>query len=178
MNELEKFGDTEPKQLPDLGARMRDVAILAGVSLATVSNAINHPHLVAARTRERVQAVVRELGFQPNPHAKALRGLGSRISEPRQDTVPAGIPDSQQDPVVKLVNDVAQTASATASSGLDPEILIPGKHLSFRVGPEFLGGIVETVMPDGSCFWIWADGGMGRRMIDARDAAVVGETSE
>ncbi|WP_462200282.1 hypothetical protein [Arthrobacter sp. B2a2-09] len=48
-----------------------------------------------------------------------------------------------------------------------------GIRLSLRVGPEALSGIVDAVMPDKFCFWIWVDGGMGRRMIDSRDPSLV-----
>ncbi len=54
-------------------ATVRDVARVAGVSPATVSNVLsNHPR-VATATRERVQAAMTELGYQPNPLARSLR---------------------------------------------------------------------------------------------------------
>jgi hypothetical protein len=53
------------------------------------------------------------------------------------------------------------------------DILRPGNHLRFRVGPEALSGVVDAVMADKSCFWIWADGGMGRRLIDASVVAAM-----
>ncbi len=51
----------------------RDVAQVAGVSQATVSNAINRPELVAPETLTRVLAAIDETGFIPNRHARALR---------------------------------------------------------------------------------------------------------
>lgn len=54
-------------------ATVRDVARLAGVSAATVSNVLrNHPR-VAAATRDRVRAAAAELGYRPNVHARSLR---------------------------------------------------------------------------------------------------------
>jgi LacI family transcriptional regulator len=50
-----------------------DVAAAAAVSKQTVSNVLNYPEKVRAQTRERVQRVVAELGFQPNRMARALR---------------------------------------------------------------------------------------------------------
>ncbi len=71
-------------------------------------------------------------------------------------------------------NDVgAHTYSDPENSGLDSEIMQRGIRLSLRVGPEALSGIVDAVMPDKFCFWIWVDGGMGRRMIDSRDPSLV-----
>jgi LacI family transcriptional regulator len=52
---------------------IKDVADRAGVSLGTVSNALNRPEVVAAATRERVLAVVAEMGFVRNGSASRLR---------------------------------------------------------------------------------------------------------
>src|SRR3954462_12243077 len=52
---------------------MRDVAVLAGVSLKTVSRVINDEPGVAATTADRVVAGIAELGFQPNHLARSLR---------------------------------------------------------------------------------------------------------
>jgi LacI family transcriptional regulator, galactose operon repressor len=51
---------------------MADVAVLAGVSLGTVSNYFNRPEKVSAERRRRVEAAVDELGFVPNGLARAL----------------------------------------------------------------------------------------------------------
>ena len=55
-----------------------DVAKLANVSITTVSRVANRSNLVNAKTRERVEAAIRELGYQPNAFA---RGLMVRKSE-------------------------------------------------------------------------------------------------
>lgn len=52
---------------------MRRVAELAGVSLGTVSNVLNRPHLVAERTRLRVEQAIIETGFVRNGSARQLR---------------------------------------------------------------------------------------------------------
>lgn len=54
------------------------VAERAGVSIATVSHALNRPERVGAATRDRVLRVVDELGFTPKPAAVTLarRGVG------------------------------------------------------------------------------------------------------
>lgn len=56
---------------------MDDVAKLAGVSLGTVSHALNHPHRLAPRTLARVQAAIDELGFVPDRRARSLAGGAS-----------------------------------------------------------------------------------------------------
>jgi len=57
---------------------IREVAAQAGVSVATVSNVINRPEIVAQRTRDRVQAAITELGFVRNESARQLRAGRSR----------------------------------------------------------------------------------------------------
>lgn len=54
-------------------ATVRDVALKAGVSVGTVSNALNKPELVNEATVARVMDAVRELGFVRNDAARQLR---------------------------------------------------------------------------------------------------------
>jgi LacI family transcriptional regulator len=51
---------------------INDVARLAGVSKKTVSRVINRSPLLNEETRGRVEAVIREVGYVPNPQARAL----------------------------------------------------------------------------------------------------------
>lgn len=52
---------------------LREVATAAGVSIATVSNVLNKPELVAEATRVRVHRVMDEIGFVRNGLARQLR---------------------------------------------------------------------------------------------------------
>ncbi|WP_145495617.1 LacI family DNA-binding transcriptional regulator [Yersinia bercovieri] len=51
---------------------LEDVAVLAGVSRATVSRVVNGDTNVKALTREKVEQAVAVLGYTPNPAARAL----------------------------------------------------------------------------------------------------------
>ncbi|MGI5131368.1 LacI family DNA-binding transcriptional regulator [Pseudonocardia sp. CA-107938] len=57
---------------------MKDVAARAGVSLGTVSNALNKPDQVSERTRQRVLDAIEALGFVRNESARQLRSGRSR----------------------------------------------------------------------------------------------------
>lgn len=62
-----------------MAATLHDVAQLAGVSIKTVSNVVNdYPH-VRPSTRERVQAAIDQLGYQPNLSARSLRSGRSGV---------------------------------------------------------------------------------------------------
>ena len=58
---------------------VRDVAERAGVSVGTVSHALNHPERVAESTLERVRAAIDELGFVRSETARRLRHGGSSL---------------------------------------------------------------------------------------------------
>lgn len=51
---------------------INDVARLSGVSKKTVSRVINRSPLLNQGTREKVEAVIAQLGYVPNPQARAL----------------------------------------------------------------------------------------------------------
>jgi DNA-binding LacI/PurR family transcriptional regulator len=66
---------------------IRDVSDRAGVSVATVSNVLNAPHLVAPQTRTRVMEAVEALGYRPNRAARSLQArktqrIGYRLPDP------------------------------------------------------------------------------------------------
>lgn len=61
---------------------MSDVAAAAGVAQSTVSRILNEapvPIPVSGETRERVHAIARELGYRPDPIARALRGAPTML---------------------------------------------------------------------------------------------------
>jgi LacI family transcriptional regulator len=58
---------------------MREVARIAGVTPATVGNALNRPHLVAPATRARIEAAIAEVGLVRSGPARQLRGIPSPV---------------------------------------------------------------------------------------------------
>ncbi len=69
-----------------MGHTMREVAKRAGVSPATVSRVLNKTHYISSETEQRVLAVVRQLNYFKNVHARRLATgqsdlLGLVISE-------------------------------------------------------------------------------------------------
>jgi DNA-binding LacI/PurR family transcriptional regulator len=61
---------------------MTDIAEAAGVSQSTVSRILNRkPGLIPAsrETRERVEAIARDLGYRPHPFARALHGAPTNL---------------------------------------------------------------------------------------------------
>lgn len=58
---------------------IRDVAALAGVSVATVSKVLNERHGVAATTTERVRAAIADLGYESSLVARSLRNHRTNV---------------------------------------------------------------------------------------------------
>lgn len=58
---------------------IQTVADKAGVSIKTVSRVINKEATVRQSTREKVQAIISELGYEPSPAAQALASNRSKL---------------------------------------------------------------------------------------------------
>lgn len=69
---------------------IRDIANMAGVSIATVSRVINNNGRFSEATRQRVQAIIDEHGYVTNMAAKSLR-------EARSRTIGMIVPDISND---------------------------------------------------------------------------------
>jgi DNA-binding LacI/PurR family transcriptional regulator len=57
---------------------MKDVAQAVGVSVTTVSHALNGTRLVEESTKNKILRVVSELGYEPNILARSLKGKGTK----------------------------------------------------------------------------------------------------
>lgn len=90
----------------------KDVALQAGVSQSTVSRVLNsvNTDMISEVTRRRVLEVARELGYSPNPFARALRGKKSYL---------LGV----------IVRDIADPFFARLIAGLSVEARLMGYQL-------------------------------------------------
>ncbi|CAM5296818.1 LacI family repressor for deo operon, udp, cdd, tsx, nupC, and nupG [Aquamicrobium terrae] len=72
--------------MSDKAASLKDVAGAAGVSVTTVSRLLNGSLALPEETRRRIEDAIRDLNYQPNPHAR-------RLSRGRSDTIGLVVPD-------------------------------------------------------------------------------------
>ncbi len=84
---------------------MRDVARRAGLSISTVSHAINNTRAVSDESRQRVFQAMEELGYRPNALARSLR---------RQKTTTLGMimPDSANPFFAEVARGIEDTSFA------------------------------------------------------------------
>src|SRR5476649_412004 len=68
-----------PPVHPRSRIKIVDVAREAGVSITTVSHALNGRGFVDPLTREAVKRVALRLGYRPNRHAQQLRGGSTHV---------------------------------------------------------------------------------------------------
>lgn len=72
-----KQADVAPQ--PARVRTVKEIAAAAKVSVATVSRALQRPELVSEKTRERINEVVKRLGYTPNALARNLRTSRTRL---------------------------------------------------------------------------------------------------
>lgn len=84
--------------------KIYDVAGKAGVSLATVSRVLNHPEKVKQSTREKVERIIKELGYKPNLNAKGL-------ASSKSTTVAIVVPELTRSSIAGMVDGIADCAS-------------------------------------------------------------------
>lgn len=58
---------------------IKDVARLAGVSIATVSRVVNHLDVVSDNTRKKIELAVKKLGYNPNLAARSLKRQSAKL---------------------------------------------------------------------------------------------------
>src|SRR5947209_17618089 len=94
-----------------MSATLRDVAQRAGVSIKTVSNVVHGYVHVTDEMRERVQAALEELQYQPNLPARYLR-------KGRVGVLAFAIPDLSNPYFADVGNAIIAAATARSSTVL------------------------------------------------------------
>lgn len=116
-------------------ATIRDVARLAGVSVATISRYLNNPEVVSEETRTRVQDAMASLKYVPNT---AARNLANR----RTNTIGLLLTDIRSDfftPMLRGIEGVTNEEGyrlliSTVGNRLNPQTL--------PLGPENTDGLI------------------------------------
>jgi len=110
---------------------IKDVAERAGVSIATVSRALNDKSDVSGSTRERVREVARSVGYSPDPAARSLAGQKTHLV-----AIIVGDNAGHRDLSLIFFGRVLTAISRRLSeSGYDP-LLLPPDDLGFEHGVD------------------------------------------
>ena len=96
-------------------ATIYEVSKLAGVSLATVSRVMNNNAKVSEKTRDKVLAAMKELGYRPNSIAQSLAS-------------------SRSNSVGILVSELHGQFYGSMLSGIEAELRAAGKHVIIAAG--------------------------------------------
>ena len=130
---------------PKSSVSMRDVAVLAKVSVGTVSNVLNSPDRVSESTRRRVEQAIEKLGWVPNESARQLRAGRSRsIGMVVMDIANPFFTD-----VVKGAEDLLYSGQysvqvGNSDSNLDRELTLLERFEQQRVGGVLFAPIEES----------------------------------
>jgi len=100
-----------PSKTSSHRSNIAEVAKAADVSVATVSRALQMPHVVASKTLERVQKAVDRLGYAPNAQARMLRTARSNV-------IVAMVPDISNPFFSEVIRGIEQVAQQNRYSVL------------------------------------------------------------
>ena len=122
--------------------KISDVAREAGVSLGTVSNALNHPEKVRPETLELIQATVDRLGFIPSQSARSLAGGQSRVFG-------LVLPRLDHGFSLQVANGAQAEARANGYDLLiasaDNDDVLEGRYLRYFMGAQMAGVLVQPM---------------------------------
>lgn len=111
-------------------ATMKDVAIIAGVSTATVSRALMSPEKVSVLTRQKVQQAVQKVGYSPHTLARSNKRNESR-------TILVIVPDIGDPFFADVLKGIEQTAAQQ-----DYLVLIGNCAQKYQQEPGFFSLII------------------------------------
>ena len=151
MTEKDRMKGGEGLAAPRQIRTLTDLAQIAGVSAGTVSRALAGKSVINTKTRERIQALAREHGFQPNQMASKLR---------RQKTGVVGV-------IIPLGHDKQQQIS----DGFFMTLL---GHLADELTDKGYDLMLRRVVPDKDEDWL--DRFIGSGMIDG--VIVIGQSNQ
>lgn len=119
-----------------------DVAREAGVSLGTVSNALNHPEKVRPETRKAVQDAIRKLGYSPNQSARVLAGGANR-------SFGLVLPNLEHGISLQIANGAHAEARAAGYNLLianaDNDDILEDSYLRYFMGTQMSGIMVQPM---------------------------------
>jgi LacI family transcriptional regulator len=142
---------------------IKDVALRAGVSTATVSNVLNNPLVVTPATREKVERAIDELGYVRNESARQLRAGRSR-------TLAYVVLDAAN-PFFTDVARGAQQVAESAGLGLflcnsNQDSTVEHRYLDLLAEQRVLGVLITPIDPDGERLARLAGRGIPLVMVD------------
>lgn len=117
-------------------ATIRDVSKIAGVSVATVSRTLSKPDKVSAKTREIVEAAIRETNYKPDALARNFRTRKS-------STIVVLVPDIANPFFSRVIRGIEQTAQSLGYA------VLLGDTQSLRSREYTYANMVKTSQADG-----------------------------
>ncbi len=132
---------------------VKEIAELAGVSIGTVDRVLHSRGRVSRSTRERIEAIIKESGFSPNPIAR-------RLKRNREYRLYAVVPQRSQDSGYwgQARQGILEAADEITSMGVVSQVLEFDRYdeKSFRWATEKVlenecdGILLAPIMPDES----------------------------
>jgi LacI family transcriptional regulator len=117
---------------------LKQLAIKLGLSVATVSRALNDSYEISAKTKKKVHALAKELNYHPNPFASSLRKHKSK-------TIALIIPEISNNFFSQIIKGVEMVAKDKGY-----HVIICGSNENYekeeRIIKHLIGGRVDGIL--------------------------------
>ncbi|TLU65161.1 LacI family DNA-binding transcriptional regulator [Thalassotalea litorea] len=174
-------------------ANIKDVAKVAGVSIATVSRVINQGDKVNAQTRDRVTRAMQQLGYRPNANARALVTQKSatlgvvipELTDPFFAALASGVDNVAKENNLQLLLSTGMGSEESELSALNvlldrncDAIVMHSKHISSKKLQDLMALhsgliLIDRLVPETIERCVWLDNIEGGR-IAARHFLALG----
>lgn len=129
-----------------MSVKLKDIAVVAGVSESTVSLALNEKPVVRHETRDRIKAIAAQLGYSPNLIAKSL-------ARSKSGTIGLVVPDIENPFFSKLIRCIDEDLLsrqinlivATSGDRLEGEQRVIDNFISERVEGVIIAPVNQAV---------------------------------
>ena len=121
-----------------MSVKLKDIAIKAGVSISTVSRAINRPEMVKESTRIKVLKVVKKMGYKPRVSRRTTLNDIAKVAGVSRSTVsrvlnhPDKVKETTRNKVVKVIKKMGYKPRVRKRGLVSRRSSVAEKYLEYK----------------------------------------------
>ena len=121
-----------------MSVKLKDIALKTGVSISTVSRAINRPEMVKESTRIKVLKVVKKMGYKPRVSRRTTLNDIAKVAGVSRSTVsrvlnhPDKVKETTRNKVVKVIKKIGYKPRVRKRGLVSRRSSVAEKYLEYK----------------------------------------------